>query len=60
MRATYLHDYVAKLLLHLLLSALESLPQIIANASPLQQRAACRLGSTDLNNAVDVLDGATE
>lgn len=57
---TYLCYYITQLLLHLLLSSLKSLPQIIANTATLQQRTARLLGRLDLNEAVDVLDGAAE
>jgi hypothetical protein len=33
----HLHDDIPQLLLHLLLGALEALPQVVADASPLQQ-----------------------
>lgn len=60
MSQTHLHNYVAQLSLHLALGAREPLPQIIANASPLQQSRACLLGRTDLDDAVDILDCAAD
>lgn len=59
-RASHLGHHVAQLILHLLLSALEALPQVVAHAAALQQRAACLLGRLDLDEAVDVLDGAAQ
>lgn len=57
---THLHNYIAQLSLHLTLSTCEPLPQVIANASPLQQSRACLLGRTDLDDAVDVFDCAAD
>lgn len=54
---TDLHHNVPQLLLHLLLRTQESLPQVVAHASPLQQCAARLLRRPDLDDAVDVLDG---
>ena len=53
----YLHDNFPKLLLNLLLCALEALPEVVADAAALQQRAAGLLRRADLDDAVDVLDG---
>jgi hypothetical protein len=38
--ASYLHYNIPQFLLHLLLGALEALPQVVANAAALQQRGA--------------------
>jgi hypothetical protein len=46
---TDLGDNVTQLLLHLLLGALEPLPQVVTDAAALQQGAAGLLGSLDLN-----------
>jgi hypothetical protein len=51
---------VPQLLLDLLLRALESLPQIIAYAAPLQQDLERLLRVPDLDDAVDVLGSATQ
>lgn len=60
MSQTHLHNYITQLSLHLALSARESLPQIIANTSSLQQSRACLLGRADLDDTVDVLDCAAD
>jgi hypothetical protein len=54
----YLHYHIPQFLLHLLLRPTEPLPQVIADAAPLEEGAARRLGRADLDDAVDVLDGA--
>lgn len=58
--SSYLHDHVPQLLFHLLLCAAEPLPQVIAHASPLQERATRSLRGPNLDDAVDVLDGAPQ
>lgn len=57
---TYLGNDVSQFLLHFLLCAQESLPQVIANASPLQKRSARLLGSLDVDQALDILHCATQ
>ena len=56
----YLLHNVPQLLLDLLLSTLESLPQIIADAAPLQQDLECLLRVPDLHDAVDVFGCAAQ
>jgi hypothetical protein len=56
--AAYLGDDISQFGLHLLLSALEPLPQVVADTAPLEQRAARLLGVLDLDETADVLDGA--
>lgn len=57
---THLHNHIAQLGLHLTLGAREALPQIIADAPPLQQSRTCLLGRADLDDAVDILDSAAD
>ena len=60
LQSTHLHYDISELLLHLLLGALEPLPKVIANTAPLEQGRAGSLGGADLDNAVDVLNGAAQ
>lgn len=56
----YLLHNIPQLLLNLLLGALESLPQIIAHATPLQKHLERLLRIPDLHDAVDVLGRAAQ
>ena len=58
--STYLHHYISQLLLHLLLRPAEPLPEVVADAASLQERAARGLCRADLDDAVDVLDRAPQ
>lgn len=57
---THLHDDVTQLLLHLFLGAQEALPQVVADATALEQGAAGLFGGADLDDAVDVLNSAAQ
>ena len=57
---THLLNDVAELALHLVLGTLEALPQVVADAAPEQQRAAGLLGRLDLDEALNVFDGAAQ
>lgn len=59
-KRAYLGDDITEFLLHFALGALETLPQIVADAAALQQRAARLLGRLDLDQALNVLDGAAQ
>lgn len=54
-----IHD-VSELVLDLLLSALEPLPQIVAYTTPLQQHLQGLLLAPDLNDPADVLGGPAQ
>lgn len=56
MMETHLAHDIAQLLLHLLLGTLEPLPQVVAHAALLQQRAARLLGRPELHQAAQVLE----
>lgn len=56
----YLSNNVSKLFFHFLLSTQESLPKIIAYASPLQKRATRLFGGLDVDQALDILNCASE
>ena len=55
---TYLGHDVLELLLDLLLGALEALVEVVADAAALQEHVKGLLGGADLDDALDVLDGA--
>jgi hypothetical protein len=55
---TYLVHDVFDFKLHLLLRALEALPQLVAHRTPLQQRLQSRFGLSQLYNALNILDRA--
>jgi hypothetical protein len=58
--STYFSNNISELLFHFLLSAQKSLPEIITYASPLKKRATGLLGSLDVDQALNILNCASE
>lgn len=56
----YLRDNISQLLLNLLLSPLETLPQVVTHTALKQQCATGLLGGFEMDQAIDIFDCASK